>query len=107
MQVTLLEFGTFSTKGRDNSVHLPAHPAYTKPTLVTAQRRAWMSRPAPRRGDPEKGIQKVYELASLDHPPLHLPLGKDTIGAIRSEAASIAADVDKYESWSDDLMHSD
>ena len=47
---------------------------------------------------------KVYELAHSDDAPLRIILGKDAIASQRAKLASLAEGVEKYESWSDDLL---
>ena len=54
-------------------------------------------------GDLQKAVAKIHELGSLDNPPLRLPLGKDAVQAFRAQIASVTANVDLYESWSEDL----
>jgi hypothetical protein len=54
-------------------------------------------------GSPEKAVKAMYNLTALDDPPLHLPLHRYAIDQIRQKLASVAADVDKYESWSDNI----
>jgi len=53
--------------------------------------------------DVNRAVEVVFRLSLLDQPPLRLPLGKDATDHIRKQLAAIAADVDKYESWSDNL----
>ena len=45
----------------------------------------------------------MYELAGLDVPPLRLPLGKDSLEGVRAQLASVSAEVEKYQAWSDNL----
>ena len=49
-------------------------------------------------------MEKVYELAYINDPPLRLALGKDALLAIRTKMATVNAEMDKFESWSDDLL---
>ncbi|THG96423.1 hypothetical protein EW026_g5403 [Hermanssonia centrifuga] len=104
IKITLVEFGGFETKGRDNMVQVPAHAAYLKPSLVSAATRSYLLNTSVRiGGDAVKAIAKVYDLAQLENPPLRLPLGKDTVAGFREKLAKIVADVDRYESWSEGL----
>ena len=57
-------------------------------------------------GDSRKGMEAVYKLASLEEPPLHFPLGKDSIGAVREKTAALVQDTNKYESWSEAVAKS-
>ena len=99
----LIEFGSFFTKGRENTVTAPAHPAYTDPASITAKVRAVMGNPQFKRPPAEKAVEKVYELAALENPPIRFPVGKDMIVAIREEVARFTDAVETFESWSEDI----
>ena len=104
LQVTLVEPGTFLTPALRNSVILPPPASYTGATVPAAMiRKALSSLGDLKLGDPSKGVKKIYELSSLADPPLRLALGKDAIDYIRSQQKVVTADLEKYESWSDDL----
>jgi NAD(P)-dependent dehydrogenase (short-subunit alcohol dehydrogenase family) len=47
-------------------------------------------------GDPKKFAAVIIQLANTERPPLHLPVGKDTIDLYRSNAASMAQEI---EAW--------
>ena len=80
------------------------HPAYTKDTLPTVVARKFItSGDVMTNGDVEKAVAKIYELTQLETPPLHIPLGKDALAAFRTYSAAVTGDVNKYESWSDNL----
>ena len=46
-------------------------------------------------------MEAVYKLAGLEQPPLHFPLGKDSIEAAKTKSAALLEDTAKYESWSE------
>ncbi|KAM5540842.1 hypothetical protein V8D89_005486 [Ganoderma adspersum] len=103
IKVTLIEPGVFATNAFKVTFWAPPHPAYSKPELQTvAMRKLWQDFVP--YGDSRKAMEAVYKLASLEDPPLHIPLGKDAVGALRTKVAAIAGDADKYESWSEGLM---
>lgn len=105
-QVTLIEPGTFLTTALKNAVMLPPPASYTGPTVPAAMIRKALSSladPGLKLGDPSKGVKKIYELSNLSDPPLRLALGKDAIDGIRNQQQGVTADLEKYESWSDDL----
>lgn len=52
----------------------------------------------------QKGVEKLYELAHLPEPPLRFLMGKDSIALVRKQVQQIVADVDKYETWSEELV---
>ncbi|HEY9605471.1 MAG TPA: oxidoreductase [Allocoleopsis sp.] len=47
-------------------------------------------------GDPKKFAQVMIQLANAEHPPLHLPVGKDAIAMYRNNATKMAQDI---EAW--------
>ncbi|MEP0914369.1 oxidoreductase [Leptolyngbya sp. GB1-A1] len=47
-------------------------------------------------GDPKKFAQVILQLATTDHPPLHLPVGKDAVAMYQNNAAKVAQDI---EAW--------
>ncbi|MBW4541570.1 MAG: SDR family NAD(P)-dependent oxidoreductase [Myxacorys chilensis ATA2-1-KO14] len=47
-------------------------------------------------GDPKKFAQVMIQLADTEHPPLHLPVGKDAVDLCRSNVAKI---VQEIEAW--------
>jgi NAD(P)-dependent dehydrogenase (short-subunit alcohol dehydrogenase family) len=47
-------------------------------------------------GDPKKFAAVIIQLANTERPPLHLPVGKDTITMYRSNATKMAQDI---EAW--------
>jgi NAD(P)-dependent dehydrogenase (short-subunit alcohol dehydrogenase family) len=47
-------------------------------------------------GDPKKFALVIVQLANTEHPPLHLPVGKDAVAMYRSNTAKMAQDI---ETW--------
>lgn len=47
-------------------------------------------------GDPKKFAQVILQLANTDHPPLHLPVGNDTIAMYQNNVAKMAQEI---EAW--------
>jgi NAD(P)-dependent dehydrogenase (short-subunit alcohol dehydrogenase family) len=47
-------------------------------------------------GDPAKLAKVVVELASEENPPLHLPVGKDSLDMFRKSAAATSQEVEKW-----------
>ena len=106
VQVTLIEAGSFETSVLGKSVVCPPHPAYTKPTLPSVTARRLLTDPAGPKlswNNMEKGVAKIYQLTTLDDPPLHFPLGKDSVSLIRDQIEALTKDLERYESWSADL----
>ncbi|KAI0642844.1 NAD-P-binding protein [Trametes meyenii] len=103
IKVTLIEPGGFQTEAVNKAAFGPEHPAYSSnPELPSSRlRRLWGTFALP--GDPWKAVEAFYEIAALPEPPLHLPLGKDSVEFARRKAAKLTADTDKYEYFSENL----
>lgn len=56
-------------------------------------------------GDPVKLAEVIITLASSENPPLHLPVGKDSVASFRAGAAKVAKDVDAWEEISSSTDH--
>ncbi|OJT07814.1 hypothetical protein TRAPUB_1297 [Trametes pubescens] len=102
LQITLIEPGGFLTEGPDKVIWPPQPAAYANPDLpVSRIRKAMDTALIP--GDAKKAVDAFYKIAALEEPPLRVPLGKDSVAALRRKIASLTADLDKYEYLSEDL----
>lgn len=103
-QVTLIEPGDFRTRAHYQSlVRLEAPPAYRNPSLPSKAIRDAENSDVLHGSDPRKAVKKIYELASLPDPPLRFIVGKDCIELIKGQLKVIQGDLERYESWSNDL----
>ncbi|KAL0961172.1 hypothetical protein HGRIS_006144 [Hohenbuehelia grisea] len=105
IKLTLIEPGAFPTAAStlgQNLVDTPAHPAYASPDKIAYMVRQ-SYKAAEFSGNTKKAAEAVYRLTNLESPPLRLALGKDGIEHIRRKLLGVAADVDTFESWSEDL----
>jgi NAD(P)-dependent dehydrogenase (short-subunit alcohol dehydrogenase family) len=48
-------------------------------------------------GDPVKLAQLIVKLADTENPPLHLPIGKDSIASFRTKTEQMKKEVDEWE----------
>jgi len=96
IKITLLEPGSFYTGGHGRGDVAPAHPAYKQPDMSKMLRGEGMS-------DPIKGVEIIYRLASLPNPPLHFPLGQDSVSTMVDKAKKLLAAAEEYASWSEAL----
>ncbi|KAI0354401.1 NAD-P-binding protein [Trametes cingulata] len=114
IQISLVEPGAFKTSVFNAGlVTVPTHPAYANPALPVNHVRGAFMKNAGQEGietafdltpaDTAKGVAKIIELSGLQSPPLHFPLGKDAIAFVRAKIAALTEEIDKYESWSDNL----
>jgi NAD(P)-dependent dehydrogenase (short-subunit alcohol dehydrogenase family) len=56
-------------------------------------------------GDPSKLAQVILQLADSENPPLHLPIGKDSINLFRTKVAQMSKELDKWEAISGNTDH--
>lgn len=101
-QFSIISTGPFGTPMFGKFQGPKPHPAYDAPTNPTVFMRSFYESYVPP-GDPKKGMEVVYKLSSLEDPPLYFPLGKDTVAAYKSKAATLLKSVEQYESWSEDV----
>ena len=108
-QVIILEPGPFRTKcPADNMRADPVHPAYTNPLLPSMQMRRIFENPNTTfNGDPEKIAEAVYKVASLEHPPLRLPIHPQALGVLREKGKHLLDAADEWESWSEGVLLKD
>ncbi len=56
-------------------------------------------------GDPKKLAKVVVELSKTENPPLHLPIGADSVNNYRANATQLAGDVEKWLAVSNSTDH--
>lgn len=109
-QISILEPGVFlGTSIYKVTALVSSVSPYENASSASSAVREWYAKAAS--GDiaslPSSDITKsgaiVWKLSLLPNPPLRLPLGKDTIVAFREKLASVTADTNEYEAWSDEV----
>jgi hypothetical protein len=87
-------------------VEVPVHPAYTNPALATSTMRQ-NTHNVVLPGDTDKAAKVIYQLFAdrTENLPLRIPLGKDTIQALRDRVKMLTTEADSVEKYSDDLAH--
>jgi hypothetical protein len=85
-------------------VDVPVHPAYTSPSLITSVIRKIVPE-AVLPGDADKVIYDLFSDGGDEGLPLRIPLGKDSIEALRKKVGEPTTGVDKVKKYSDDLLH--
>ncbi|KAI1781846.1 hypothetical protein LXA43DRAFT_1087872 [Ganoderma leucocontextum] len=79
-----------------------SHPAYSSPDLpATRMHNGWATYAPP--GDVNKAVEVIYRLASEPDPPLRLLLGESAHTYLKQKITRLAADMEKYASWSENL----
>lgn len=86
----------------------PIHPAYIDPSLPSTQFRSVFENPNTMfNGDPDKLAEAVYKVASLEHPPLRLPMHPETLGVLREKGKHLLDTANKWEPWSEGVLLKD
>ncbi|KAI1789965.1 NAD(P)-binding protein [Ganoderma leucocontextum] len=65
--------------------------------------RVQQPRPSCHSGDVNKAVEVIYRLASEPDPPLRLLLGESAHTYLKQKITRLAADMEKYASWSENL----
>jgi NAD(P)-dependent dehydrogenase (short-subunit alcohol dehydrogenase family) len=103
IKVTIIEPGPFRTKIFKENQHItPQHPAYANPDLPSSQSRQFIVSDNID-GDADKAVVAIEKLTHLDDVPMRLPLHRRVIVSTRDKIKSLTEDVNKFESWSEDL----
>ena len=93
IKVTIVEPGGFRTDFAGSSTTIaPDNPAYASTVGAVARFQREYNGVQP--GDPRKAAAALLHVATLDQPPLRLPLGSDAAGAVE-EAERARAEADK------------
>ncbi|KZT71191.1 NAD(P)-binding protein [Daedalea quercina L-15889] len=105
IKITIIEGGAFTTSLLQNFVLTQPHPAYTKPTLAPAQIRSYLANGTlpPGTPSPARAAEVMCKIAALEDPPLHFPLGRDTVHVAKKKLAGLLENAEAFASWSDDL----
>lgn len=98
IKVTSLAPGLFRTQflnSQSYSQAAAAIPDYND-TMVGRMKSVPDSLHGNQPGDPSKLAKVVVELAAVENPPVHLPVGKDSLQAYRTNSAKVNAEI---EAW--------
>ena len=101
-KVIIVEPGSFDTNGF-GVTWAPAHPAYSNPALPATRMRNTFGQYKPG-GDARKGAEAFYNIALVEKPPLHFPIGKMAVQYTKQKANRLLAETEEYAAWSDDMM---
>ncbi|KAK7052070.1 putative NAD-P-binding protein [Favolaschia claudopus] len=102
ISITLAEMGFFRTNFVKNHTYkVYSHPAYTAPNLLGNVTRAMLAEVDPQmiKGDPDKLARRLYELARLDDPPLHVMLGAEGPAMLPTKLEKDEKEREKYSQW--------
>lgn len=96
----------FRTEAFKTAPRFPIPEIYLAPTsgfIKETAQFAELAKPDFKTGDAYKASQKLYELSTVENPPLRLVLGQDAIGSARGHLEGVLNEITAYESWSADL----
>jgi NAD(P)-dependent dehydrogenase (short-subunit alcohol dehydrogenase family) len=106
IKVTAIAPGLFSTDFLADDSSATSRTILEAYAGTVGQTRAFISQfHGNQPGDPAKLAQVVLQLANSENPPLHLPIGKDSIDGFRTSVARIAKEVDDWEAIAGSTDH--
>ncbi|KAJ7465259.1 NAD-P-binding protein [Mycena latifolia] len=107
IKVVLVCPGFFKTEMGQRIICADVHPAYADEALTSVQLRKILSGVlegnSPLLGDPEKLIDKFYELSNLENPPYRVAFGEDALASFQSKWTALKSAREDSEEWSKDL----
>jgi NAD(P)-dependent dehydrogenase (short-subunit alcohol dehydrogenase family) len=94
IKVTIVEPGAHRTAIRQNWIMADPLAAYTDSIGVARESlpRGYGKEP----GDPELAARAIIAIGDSEHPPLHIPLGKDAVARLENKIATATRDL---EAW--------
>ena len=95
--VTAVEPGGFRTDWAGRSMVRAKRTIDEYDAMFEPLRAARQARSGKQIGDPAKAARVILDLVQSDHPPVHLLLGSDAIGAVREKLAKLTAELDAWE----------
>ena len=106
IKVTVIEPGLFRTEFTGKGSFAIAQNSISdyEDTIVGRMRKSTATFHGTQPGDPVKLASVVVKLAHSDNPPLHLPIGSDSIKNYKTFAEKLAADV---TAWMSDSLSTD
>ncbi|KAJ7677921.1 NAD(P)-binding protein [Mycena polygramma] len=102
IKLTLAEMGVFRTNlVKSHTYTVYSHPAYSAPTLLGNVVREMLTDIDPKmiKGDPDKLARRIYELSTLEDPPLRVMLGADAPASLEAKLARDQKEREKYAQW--------
>ncbi|AEE54648.1 oxidoreductase [Haliscomenobacter hydrossis] len=96
IKLTIVEPGPFRTNFAGSSLKFAEQTIDDYLVTAGAFRERLKSVNGMQEGDPHKAATAIYNLTSLDTPPLRLPLGKVAVHSLTSKLASVQTDLDSY-----------
>lgn len=96
IKLTIVEPGPFRTNFAGTSLKLAEQTIDDYLATAGAFREKLKSVDGVQEGDPHKAATAIYNLTTLETPPLRLPLGKVAVQSLTSKLKSVQTDLDNY-----------
>ncbi|KIJ64106.1 hypothetical protein HYDPIDRAFT_40752 [Hydnomerulius pinastri MD-312] len=106
IKFVILESGWHRTDIIRETPRAPAHPAYQDPSSPAHLTRVAIDNlyNDPNIQDVDKASLAIYEFVQLEEKPLHFPLGKDTVQAVKRRIDTMKHTLEVCERFSNDLL---
>jgi NAD(P)-dependent dehydrogenase (short-subunit alcohol dehydrogenase family) len=95
IRVVIIETGLFKTKLGENAT-LPSTQDLDDYDVVKQFMAGIQAQDEKQPGDPAKFAKAIEKIIALENPPLHLPVGEDSLIAIQAHWKNLAADFEKH-----------
>ena len=105
IQLTIVEPGPFRTNFAGSSLKFAEQTIDDYLATAGAFREKLKSVDGVQEGDPSKAATAIYNLTTLDKPPLRLPLGKVAVHSLTSKLASVQTDLDNYRDVAESVVY--
>lgn len=105
IKICLITPGGFRTELTSKAKSAPIPPAYSELELPKKIREyiknMFDERRLMRLGDVDKAAAAIYEVSTLEHPPLRVFLGADGVQRIKEHYKKVVADMDASQKWAE------
>lgn len=105
IKLTIVEPGPFRTNFAGSSLKFAEQKIDDYLATAGAFREKLKSVDGVQEGDPSKAAIAIYNLTTLDKPPLRLPLGKVAVHSLTSKLASVQTDLDNYRDIAESAVY--
>lgn len=105
IKLTIVEPGPFRTNFAGSSLKFAEQKIDDYLATAGVFREKLKSVDGVQEGDPRKAATAIYNLITLDTPPLRLPLGKIAVHSLISKLASVQTDLDNYRDIAESVVY--
>lgn len=105
IKLTIVEPGPFRTNFAGSSLKFAEQTIDDYLATAGVFREKLKSVDGVQEGNPHKAATAIYNLITLDTPPLRLPLGKVAVHSLTSKLASVQTDLDNYRDVAESVVY--